>query len=90
MSTEMYKNDILKRMEELDKHVDLEFVDLDDDVRFHVIIVGGGALVLCDYITRSTRDIDLIEVDNRLQNLMKIYDMNSDANAHIFRFQSLL
>ena len=86
MSTGMHKDDILKRMEELDKHVDLEFADLSSDMRFHVIIVGGGALVLREYLARSTDDIDVLDVDKRLQALMQDYDMNSDVNAHIFSF----
>jgi len=83
MKREMYKDDILKRMELLDERVDLEF---DGDIRFLIIIVGGGALVLRDYIARSTDDIDLLNVDKRLQELMKLYDMNSDANAFLFSF----
>jgi len=83
MSVEMYKDDILKRMELLDERVDLEF---DNSMRFHIIIIGGGALVLREYITRSTNDIDLINVNNKLQGLMKLYDMNSDANAFINSF----
>ena len=59
----MYKDDILSRMKALDQHANLEF---DDSERFHIIIVGGGALVLHEYITRSTTDIDVLEADRRL------------------------
>jgi len=83
MSTEMYKDDILNRMKLLDQHVDLEF---DGDNRFHIIIVGGGALVLREYIARSTDDIDVLDADNRLHGLMEQYNMNSDVNAFIFSF----
>ena len=86
MTTKMYKDDILNRMEELDKHVDLKFDDLSKDMRFHVIIVGGGALILREYLARSTDDIDVLDVDKRLHDLMQEYDMNSDVNAHIFSF----
>ena len=79
----MYKDDILSRMKALDQHANLEF---DDSARFHVIIVGGGALVLHEYITRSTTDIDVLEADRRLHSLLRLYDMNSDVNAHIFSF----
>jgi len=83
MIIEMYKDDILNRMKLLDDRVDLEF---DEDGRFHIIIVGGGALVLCEYIARSTDDIDVLEADKRLHSLLRLYDMNDDVNAHIFSF----
>ena len=67
MSTNMYRDDILKRMEGLDEEVDLVFDDLSNDFRFHIIIVGGGALVLRDYLVRSTDDIDLLDVDKNFE-----------------------
>jgi hypothetical protein len=70
-------------MRQLDQRADLEF---ECDGRFHVIIVGGGALVLRNYLARSTDDIDLLEVDKRLHSLLRLYDMNSNTNAHIFSF----
>lgn len=86
MSTNMYRDDILKRMEGLDEEVDLVFDDLSNDFRFHIIIVGGGVLVLRDYLERSTDDIDLLDVDNRLCSIIEKYDMNSKVNAHIYSF----
>jgi len=83
MSIEMYKDDILKRMKALDQHASLEF---SNDSRFHVIIVGGGALVLRGYIARSTDDIDVLDADNKLYGLMERYDMNGNVNAHVFSF----
>jgi len=83
MAAEMYKDDILNRLKALDQHADLEF---DGEGRFHVIIVGGGALVLRNYISRSTDDIDVLEADKRLHGLMERYDMNGGVNAHIFSF----
>ena len=83
MPAEMYKDDILNRMKALDQHANLEF---DDSARFHVIIVGGGALILHEYISRSTDDIDVLEADRRLHSLLSLYDMNGDVNAHIFSF----
>ena len=83
MLTEMYKEDILNRMRLLDQHAGLEF---EDGGRFHVIIVGGGALVLREYISRSTDDIDVLEATNKLYGLMEQYDMNGGVNAHIYSF----
>ena len=83
MSAKMYKDDILERMKALDEHVVFEF---DGDMRFHIIIVGGGALVLREYISRPTDDIDVLEVDNKIASLLTKYDMNGDVNAHIFSF----
>ena len=79
----MYKEDIFNRMELLDKRVDLEF---EGDIRFDLIIVGGSALVLREYIIRATDDIDVLDFDNRLSKLMALYDMNGDVNAFIFSF----
>ena len=52
MPEEMYKDDILSRMKALDQHANLEF---DGSGRFHVIIVGGGALILHENFERKYR-----------------------------------
>ena len=81
---ELYKEDIQKRMEQLDQRANLEFSDYKG--RFVVIIVGGGALVLRGYITRATDDIDTLDADKRLYGLMEKYDMNAMANAYLNSF----
>ena len=50
----LLKDDVLDRMKRLDIRVDLEF---EGHGRFQVVIVGGGALVLRDYITRGTEGL---------------------------------
>ena len=40
---ELFKEEILDRMQRLDERVNLEF---EGDGRFQIVIVGGGALVL--------------------------------------------
>ena len=77
---ELYKDDILDRIKYLDEDVDSVF---DGDGRFRVIIVGGGALVLRDYLSRATEDIDVLSADSRLYELMRAYDMNGYVNAYI-------
>ena len=78
------KQDILTRLERLDLRVAAEFDDFDG--RFTLIIVGGGALVLLDYITRATNDIDVLEVSQNLYKFIEQYDINGRANAHIFSY----
>ena len=80
---EMYKDDMLNRMQRLDRRASLEFKGLG---RFQVVIVGGGMLVLRGYITRSTADIDILDADSRLYDLMELYDMNGRVNAYMNSF----
>jgi len=75
--------DIRERLQLLDERVDLEFAG---DGRFQVVIVGGGALVLRGYLSRSTDDIDVLGTDNRLYGIMEFYDVNGDVNAYMDSF----
>jgi len=77
------KEGIQERIEQLDEHVDLEF---DGDGRFQVVIVGGGALIVRGYLSKSTDDIDILAADSRLLGLMKLYNMNGNVNAYMDSF----
>ena len=81
--TGLHKDDILYRMERLDKDVEAAF---DTAGRFQVVIVGGGALVLRGYLTRGTTDIDVLGADSRLYKLMEAFDMNGRVNAYMDNF----
>lgn len=57
-SSNEIKNEIIKRLLMLDEEVSLTFDD--SETFYEMIIVGGGALVLIDKLTRATQDIDAI------------------------------
>jgi len=79
----LFKDDILERLKRLDMRVSLE---LNESTRFRLVIVGGGAFVLRDYINRSTDDIDVIEADSRLAQIMELYDINGRVNSFMDHF----
>jgi len=81
--TDLHKDDILNRMERLDKDVEAVF---HSSGRFQIVIVGGGALVLRGYLTRGTTDIDVLGADSCLNELMELYDMNGRVNAFMDNF----
>ena len=80
---EMSREELIERLMRLDEDADLTF---DNGERLHLIIVGGGALILQEYISRATHDIDAIEVSRELRGLMERYDINAQVNAYINNF----
>ena len=48
------KESLLERLQGLDRDAALMF---DDEGKYHVVIVGGGALILMGYASHATRDI---------------------------------
>jgi hypothetical protein len=76
---EMSESDILQRLYDLDE--DISFI-YTPDIRFRLIIVGGGALLLRGIISRVTSDIDVLQADRRLIALMEVYDINCRVNAY--------
>ena len=79
----MNKHELLDRLAHLDEEASLMFPAAD---RIHIIIVGGGALVLMEYISRSTHDIDVLQVSHQIQDLMLRYDMNTRVQTYINNF----
>jgi len=77
------KEGIQERIEQLDEDVSNDYLG---DGRFQVVIVGGGALIVCGYLARSTDDIDVLAADSRLLELMSQYNMNSGVNAFMNNF----
>ena len=80
---EMSRNELLKRLERLDEDAGLSF---ENDERFHLVIVGGGALILQEYIARATYDVDAIAVSSKLLHLLEKYDINCRVQAYINNF----
>ena len=79
----MHKDDILKRLLQVDK--DMCLLDDSQDI-FSCVIVGGSALVLLDKIYRSTHDIDSINASNEIKPLLEAYNINMNVNAYRVNF----
>lgn len=77
------KSDIIDRLLKLDEEISLTF---DDDVYYEMILVGGGALVLIDKLTRATQDIDTIMPPKELKPFLEKYDINDHVMAYINNF----
>ena len=75
----MLRDELISRLKDLDEEASLLFPNAE---RIRIIIVGGWALVLMEYLNRSTHDIDVISVSHRIQDLMGKYDMNSDVMTY--------
>lgn len=76
----LLKQDLLDRLTLLDEEASLLF---DDDSRFHLVIVGGSGLVLLETITRSTHDIDALDLSHELLDLLEKYDINCRVQTYI-------
>lgn len=80
---ELSRDDLMNRLIRLDITADLIIKGED---RLNLVIVGGGALVLQWYTTRSTHDMDAISVSPILLSLLEDYDINCAVQAHINSF----
>ena len=78
------RNELIERLKRLDEEAYLLYGD--DDRRFHLIIVGGGALVLLEMITRSTHNLDILDASHELYGLMSKYDINGQVQTFINNF----
>ena len=79
----MLKDDLLQRLYRLDEDVDLS---IDGNETFHLVLVGGGALILQEYIRRATHDLYAISVSPRIMNLLEKYDINCRVQTYINNF----
>ena len=82
---EISKDEILRRLKSLDEDAGLLF---DNAEHFKLIIVGGGALILQEYISRATHDIDVISVSEPLKELLARYDINCQVLAFLDTFSN--
>ena len=83
-STNEIKNEIIERLLMLDEEVSLAFDDI--DTYYEMVIVGGGALVLIDKLTRATQDIDAIMYPKELHPFLERYDINNHVLAFMTNF----
>lgn len=79
----MVKEDIVARLRKLDLEASHLFHDAP---RLQCVLVGGSALVLKEYIQRSTQDIDMLRASRELLGLLEKYDMNTNVTAHLDSF----
>jgi hypothetical protein len=80
---EMSHKELFERLSRLDEDASLSFKT---DERFHLVIVGGGALILQEYIARATHDVDVISASPALLSLLEKYDINCQVQAYINNF----
>lgn len=81
----MDKNQLIKNLLNFDREVDMLYGT--SELTFKCYIVGGGALVLTDYVSRVTHDVDILKaVPDAIIPLMAKYDMNMNVSAHICSF----
>lgn len=75
----MDKKELTKKLILLDEEISMV---LPNSEHIALTIVGGGALILQDYLNRITLDIDLIDVySNELVPIFEKYDVNIRSNA---------
>jgi len=80
---ELSRDELLTRLKRLDEDAELLY---GKDVRFHLVIVGGGALILQEYLSRATHDIDALSSSKELHRLMEKYDINGRVQTYINNF----
>jgi hypothetical protein len=80
---ELHYDDLIERLLRLDE--DAALLD-NSDARFHLVIVGGGALILWEYVSRATHDIDALDASQKIQSLLAKYDINTRVAAFMNNF----
>ena len=73
----MNKIELEQRMIELDTVT----YDLYPGLTFKCVIVGGGALLIKNIITRGTLDVDVLEVSKEVEELFAGFDFNTRVKA---------
>ena len=79
----MRRDEMIERLLALDEEVSLLYPGTE---RIRIVIVGGGALVLLEYLSRSTHDVDVLSVSHQIQDLMLKYDINTMVQTYINNF----
>ncbi|MDD5602588.1 MAG: DUF6036 family nucleotidyltransferase [Eubacteriales bacterium] len=80
---DMLREDLLERLNRLDEDASLMF---DGNERFHLVIVGGAALILLEHISRATSDVDAISASCEILELLQKYDINCRVQTYINNF----
>lgn len=80
------RDDLVQRLLDFDEEMFLRYGGAIEGERFHIVIVGGGALLLSGMIFRATHDMDAINISPELCAFMEPYDINTHVSAHIDTF----
>ncbi len=80
---DMLREDLLERLDRLDEDASLMF---EGEERFHLVIVGGGALILQERISRATHDVDAISASREILELLEKYDINCRVQTYVNNF----
>lgn len=80
------RDDLVQRLLDFDEEMFLRYGETMQGERFHIVIVGGGALLLSGMIIRATHDMDAIDISPELRAFMEPYDINTHVSAHIDNF----
>lgn len=80
---QLSREKLLERLLRLDEDVDLIFPP---GKRFHLVIVGGSALILLEAISRATLDIDALDASAELRGLLEKYDINCRVMTYVNNF----
>lgn len=83
-SDDRIKQEITERLLKLDEEVSLALDDT--ETYYEMVIVGGGALVLIDKLSRATQDIDAIMYPKELCPFLEKYDINNHVLAYMTNF----
>lgn len=83
---ELTREDLINRLVEFDEEAYLRYADTNQGERFHIVVVGGGALLLSGMILRATHDMDAIDISPELRKFMEAYDINTYVSAHMDTF----
>ena len=79
----MQYSELIERLKRLDEDAALLSENYEN---LKLVIVGGSALILMNYITRATHDIDVVYCSPELRELMEKYNINDRVQAYINNF----
>lgn len=79
----MLREDLIDRLVRLDEDVSLLY---GNEKKFRMVIVGGGALVLLEKLSRATHDIDVLDISIEIHPLLRKYDINCNVQSYINNF----
>ena len=77
------RDELVSRIQRLDEEVDLA---LPTGRRFHLVIVGGSALILLEVLSRATLDIDALDASKEIRTFLEKYDINCRVMTYINNF----
>lgn len=83
VSDDLLRKDLLARLYALDEDA---YIVFGAGMRSRLVIVGGGALIIQEVISRATHDIDALDVSPQLFTLLAKHDINGRVQTYINNF----